>query len=141
MGAKRGFGSTSTSSAKDYLNYYVYEEGDWEAAGNLLKIFGLHNQTLDAKTLDGHKAHFIAGHGGYPLVGTAEQIVDELGKLADIGVDGCLISWVRYKEELAQWNEEVLPLMVQAGLRAPFAPAQTSRAAAMPSRVGGAAVA
>ncbi len=73
---------------------------------------------LDAKTLDGHKAHFIAGHGGYPLVGTAEQIVDELGKLADIGVDGCLISWVRYKEELAQWNEEVLPLMVQAGLRA-----------------------
>ena len=59
------------------------------------------------KTLEGHKAHFIAGHGGYPLVGTAEQI-DELGKLADIGVDGCLISWVRYKEELAQWNEEVL---------------------------------
>ncbi|MBV8243971.1 MAG: LLM class flavin-dependent oxidoreductase [Hyphomicrobiales bacterium] len=131
----------SEKEAKDYLNYYVYEKGDWEAAGNLLKIFGLHNQTLDAKTLDGHKAHFIAGHGGYPLVGTAEQIVDELGKLADIGVDGCLISWVRYKEELAQWNEEVLPLMVQAGLRAPFAPAQTSRAAAMPSRVGGTAVA
>ena len=56
------------------------------------------------------------------MVGTAEQIVDELGKLADIGVDGCLISWVRYKEELMQWNEEVLPLMVQAGLRAPFSP-------------------
>jgi dimethylsulfone monooxygenase len=88
---------------------------------------------LDAKTLDGHKAHFIAGHGGYPLVGTAEQIVDELGKLAEIGVDGCLISWVRYKEELVQWNEEVLPLMVQAGLRAPFSPAETSRAPAMPA--------
>ena len=52
--------------------------------------------------------------------------MDELGKLADIGVDGCLISWVRYKEELAQWSEEVLPLMVQAGLRAPFCPAQSS---------------
>ena len=46
---------------------------------------------LDPKTLEGHKAHFIAGHGGYPLVGTATQIVDELGKLADIGVDGCLV--------------------------------------------------
>jgi FMNH2-dependent dimethyl sulfone monooxygenase len=113
--------------AKDYLNYYVYEKGDWEAAGNLLKIFGLHNQTLDVATLEGHKAHFIAGHGGYPLVGTPDQIVDELGKLADIGVDGCLISWVRYKEELAQWNEQVLPLMVQAGLRAPFRAAQSSR--------------
>jgi alkanesulfonate monooxygenase SsuD/methylene tetrahydromethanopterin reductase-like flavin-dependent oxidoreductase (luciferase family) len=127
--------------AKDYLNYYVHEKGDWEAAGNLLKIFGLHNETLDAKTLDGHKAHFIAGHGGYPLVGTAEQIVDELGKLADIGVDGCLISWVRYKEELAQWNADVLPLMVQAGLRQPFRPAETARASMPPSPVADAAVA
>jgi alkanesulfonate monooxygenase SsuD/methylene tetrahydromethanopterin reductase-like flavin-dependent oxidoreductase (luciferase family) len=107
--------------AKDYLHRYVYEKGDWEAAGNLLRIFGLHNETLDPRTLEGHKAHFIAGHGGYPLVGTPEQIVDELVKLAEIGVDGCLISWVRYKEELDQWNEEVLPLLVQAGLRQPFA--------------------
>ena len=91
---------------------------------------------MDAKTLEGHKAHFIAGHGGYPLVGTAEQIVDELGKLADIGVDGCLISWVRYKEELAQWNEAVLPLMVQAGLRAPFPPGEPPRKPA-PARAAG----
>jgi alkanesulfonate monooxygenase SsuD/methylene tetrahydromethanopterin reductase-like flavin-dependent oxidoreductase (luciferase family) len=64
------------------------------------------------------------------LVGTAEQIVDELGKLADIGVDGCLISWVDYKNELAQWNADVLPLLVQAGLRQPFRLAQQGRAAA-----------
>jgi FMNH2-dependent dimethyl sulfone monooxygenase len=110
--------------AKDYLNYYVYEKGDWEAAGNLLRIFGMQTETLDNKTLESHKAHFIAGHGGYPLVGTAEQIVGELGKLADIGVDGCLISWVDYKNELKQWIDEVLPLTEQAGLRAPFAPAR-----------------
>jgi alkanesulfonate monooxygenase SsuD/methylene tetrahydromethanopterin reductase-like flavin-dependent oxidoreductase (luciferase family) len=114
--------------AKDYLNHYVVEKGDWEAAGNLLRIFGMQTETLDNKTLEGHKAHFIAGHGGYPLVGTPEQITDELGKLADIGVDGCLISWVDYKNELTQWNEDVLPLLVQAGLREPFAPAEASRA-------------
>jgi alkanesulfonate monooxygenase SsuD/methylene tetrahydromethanopterin reductase-like flavin-dependent oxidoreductase (luciferase family) len=114
--------------ATDYLNRYVYEQGDWEAAGNLLRIFGMQTETLDKATLDSHKAHFIAGHGGYPLVGTAEQITDELGKLADIGVDGCLISWVDYKTELAQWNAEVLPLLVQAGLRQPFAPAEKMRA-------------
>jgi len=34
----------------------------------------MQTETLDNKTLEGHKAHFIAGHGGYPLVGTAEQI-------------------------------------------------------------------
>lgn len=109
--------------AKDYLHHYVHEKGDWEAAGNLLRIFGMQSATLDKATLDSHKAHFIAGHGGYPAVGTPEQIVDELGKLADIGVDGCLLSWVDYKNELRQWNEEVLPLMVQAGLREEFRPA------------------
>jgi FMNH2-dependent dimethyl sulfone monooxygenase len=111
--------------AKDYLNYYVNEHGDREAAGNLLRIFGINTATLDSNTLEGHKAHFIAGHGGYPLVGTKEQIVDELGKLADIGVDGCLISWVDYKTELAQWNKDVLPLMEQAGLREPFTPGKS----------------
>jgi alkanesulfonate monooxygenase SsuD/methylene tetrahydromethanopterin reductase-like flavin-dependent oxidoreductase (luciferase family) len=75
---------------------------------------------LDKETLEAHKAHFIAGHGGYPLVGTAEQITEELGKLADIGVDGCLISWVDYKNELEQWHAQVLPLLEQAGLRRPF---------------------
>src|SRR5262249_33661110 len=131
----------SEKEAKDYLNYYVYEKGDWEAAGNLLKIFGLHNQTLDAKTLDGHKAHFIAGHGGYPLVGTAEKVAADLGKPAATGVAGCRISWVGYREGLARWKEEVRPLVVRGGFRAPCPPAQTLRAATMPSRVGGAAVA
>ena len=108
--------------AKDYLHHYVYEKGDWEAAGNLLRIFGVQSQTYDPKTLEDQKAHFIAGHGGYPLVGTAEQIADEMCKLADIGVDGCLISCVDYKSELIQWNERVLPLLEQAGLRRPFVP-------------------
>jgi FMNH2-dependent dimethyl sulfone monooxygenase len=54
------------------------------------------------------------------LVGTAEQVAAELCKLAKIGVDGCLISWVDYKNELKQWNTEVLPLLEQAGLRQPF---------------------
>jgi FMNH2-dependent dimethyl sulfone monooxygenase len=120
----------TAKKANDYLRYYVHEKGDWEAAGNLLRIFGMQAETLDPATLDGHKAHFIAGHGGYPLVGTAEHIVDELGKLSDIGVDGCLISWVDYKNELKQWNAEVLPLMEQVGLRQPFEPGQPANASA-----------
>jgi hypothetical protein len=35
--------------------------------------FGIQTETLDPKTLNDHKAHFITGHGGYPLVGTAER--------------------------------------------------------------------
>ncbi|MGE0746375.1 MAG: LLM class flavin-dependent oxidoreductase [Rhodospirillales bacterium] len=105
------------AEAKRYLDYYVREKGDYTAADNLLRIFGMQSETLDPKVLDQFRFHFIAGHGGYPLVGTPAQIVDEIDVLTRMGVDGCLISWVNYKEELAQWVDQVLPLMEQAGQR------------------------
>ena len=63
---------------------------------------------------------FIVGWGGYPLVGTPEQVVEEMGRLADIGVDILLLSWLDYLPELRHFGAEVLPLMQQAGLRAPI---------------------
>jgi len=105
--------------AKDYLNYYVRERGDYTAVNNLLEIFGMQSLTVDPKALDDFRFHFIAGHGGYPLVGTPEQIADELGRLSRAGVDGCLISWVKYKEEAKQWIDQVMPLLEQSGLRHP----------------------
>jgi len=109
--------------ANDYLNYYVREKGDYDAVNNLLKIFGMHSETLPPEMLDEFRFHFIAGHGGFPLVGTKEQIVSKLDLLARMGVDGCLISWVRYKDELEQWVTDILPLMEQAGLRSETNPA------------------
>jgi len=105
--------------AEDYLDYYVRQKGDYEAVDNLLDIFEVQTETLPEGALEQFRFHFIAGHGGYPLVGTPEQVVDGLQTLVDIGVDGCLISWVNYKDELRQWIDEVMPLMVDAGLRLP----------------------
>ena len=84
-----------------------------------MDIFEVQTETLPEGALEQFRFHFIAGHGGYPLVGTPEQVVDGLQTLADINVDGCLISWVNYKDELRQWIDDVMPLMVEAGLRLP----------------------
>ncbi len=108
------------AEAHRYLDYYVREKGDYEAVNNLLTIFGMQSRTLDPKVLDEFRFHFIAGHGGYPLVGTPVQIVDQLETLARMGVDGCLMSWVNYQDELKQWIDEVNPLLEQAGLRQRF---------------------
>ena len=105
--------------ARDYLDYYVRRKGDYEAVDNLLNIFEIQAETFDMKKLDEFRFHFIAGHGGYPLVGTPEQIVDEIDKLIAIGIDGVLMSWVDYKTELRQWIDRVLPLMEQNGQRKP----------------------
>ena len=127
---------SSAKEAREYLNYYVRQKGDAEAADNLLRVFGMQVQSLDPKKLHEYREHFIAGHGGYPLVGTPTQIVDELTQLADIGVDGCLLSFVDYTREVAQWIKEVLPLTEQAGLRDPFTASQESAGLNSPGRRG-----
>ena len=107
--------------AQDYLNYYVRERGDWEAVENLVRIFGLQSLALPNEVLEEFKFHFIAGWGGFPLVGTPEQIVDKLLMLSRAGIDGTVLSWVNYLEEMPQWIDQVMPLMEQAGLRRPVA--------------------
>jgi dimethylsulfone monooxygenase len=109
--------------ATDYLNYYVKEKGDWEAVDNLVRIFGMQSLALPKHVLEEFKFHFIAGWSGFPLVGTPEQIVDQLLMLSRNGLDGTALSFVNYQEELPQFIEDVVPLMEQAGLRSPFKPA------------------
>jgi alkanesulfonate monooxygenase SsuD/methylene tetrahydromethanopterin reductase-like flavin-dependent oxidoreductase (luciferase family) len=106
--------------ARDYLDHYVVAHGDDVAVTNMLRIFGMQSETLEPSVLDAFRFHFKAGHGGYPLVGTPEQIVDRIERLSALGVDGLLLSWVDYLGECRQWIERVLPLMEQAGQRQPF---------------------
>ena len=68
------------------------------------------------------KRRLIAGWGGYPLIGTPEQITDQLTALVNTGIDGIVLSWVNYHDEMRQWNNEVMPLIEQADLRKPYRP-------------------
>jgi alkanesulfonate monooxygenase SsuD/methylene tetrahydromethanopterin reductase-like flavin-dependent oxidoreductase (luciferase family) len=106
--------------ARDYLHHYVVERGDWEAVENMVSVMGVRKPSFTPEDLERLKFHFIAGWGGFPLVGTAEQIVDTLDGLSRAGLDGMLLNWVDYEAGLQQWIDEVLPLLEQAGLRQPL---------------------
>lgn len=108
------------AEAEQALNRYVIEYGDDIAVENMLSIFGMESQTLEPSVMDAFRFHFKAGHGGYPLVGTPESVVDDLVRLSGMGVDGVLLSWLDYLGEGRQWIDDVLPLMESAGLRAPY---------------------
>jgi alkanesulfonate monooxygenase SsuD/methylene tetrahydromethanopterin reductase-like flavin-dependent oxidoreductase (luciferase family) len=99
--------------AVDYYRYVAIEKGDH--AGDPT------GRRLPPPTRDSPKR--IPGWGGHPLIGTAEQIVDQLEELSRVGISGCLLSWVNNEREQPQWIAEVLPLVEQAGLRKPFSPA------------------
>ena len=110
----------SEKEARDYLHHYVVERGDDIAVANMLEIFGVQSDTLEPAVMDAFRFHFKAGHGGYPLVGTPAQIVEQMERLSAMGVDGILLSFVDYLAEGKAWIETVMPLMVEAGQRKQF---------------------
>ena len=120
-------GDTDDEALK-FRDWYVREKGDWQAVDNLVRVMGLQSGVLPKEQLEGAKYHFIAGWGGYPLVGSPSRIADEIGKLASVGLDGALLSWPRYEEGLTRFIAEIMPLVEQAGLRkAVSGPAETTK--------------
>ncbi|HCU88668.1 MAG TPA: hypothetical protein DGR97_01910 [Gammaproteobacteria bacterium] len=94
----------------------VVDAGDWEATHNIMRLLGIESGSFDEQ-IRNFGERFIAGWGGYPLVGTPEQIVDKMQALNDSGVEGLILTWLDYHEELEYFGDRVLPLLNQAGLR------------------------
>jgi len=46
-------------------------------------------------------------------------VVDGLQAFKDAGLDGVTLSWVDYGEGIAQYQEQLSPMLVEAGLRRP----------------------
>jgi alkanesulfonate monooxygenase SsuD/methylene tetrahydromethanopterin reductase-like flavin-dependent oxidoreductase (luciferase family) len=105
------------AEARRYSDYVVHEKGDWEAVTFALNTLGLNAKTFSPEAIKHLKELFIAGWGSYPLIGTREQVVDGLVKLSGMGLDGVLLCWPRYEEEMREFKNNTYPLLVQAGLR------------------------
>jgi len=95
----------------------IIAEGDWAAVHNIMDLLGMESSSFNEQ-IKNFGERFIAGWGGYPLVGTPEQVVAMMVELRDLGIEGFILSWLDYYEELKYFGERVLPLMKQAGLRA-----------------------
>ena len=96
---------------------YIVEKGDWEATRGIIRLLGIESGSFSEEHLTKYAEHFIAGWGGYPMVGTPEQVTEELVKLSHIGLEGMILCWLDYNEEIKYFGERVMPLMRQAGLR------------------------
>jgi alkanesulfonate monooxygenase SsuD/methylene tetrahydromethanopterin reductase-like flavin-dependent oxidoreductase (luciferase family) len=105
------------AEARRYSDYVVHEKGDWEAVTFALNTLGLNAKTFSPEAIKHLKELFIAGWGGYPLIGTKEQVVDGLKMLSAMGLDGMLLSWPRFEEGMREFKTVTYPLLVQAGLR------------------------
>ena len=105
--------------ARDFYRYYVHDKGDWQAARNMIDTFAaeINARNIPPERLKAYQEAFIAGWGGFPLIGTKEQIVDGWRDLSRAGLDGVLLAWPRFEHGMREFRDVTYPLIKQAGLR------------------------
>jgi dimethylsulfone monooxygenase len=107
--------------AEEYYDYVHRQVADLQGAANITGISKVHSQSTDwtadeRKLLEG----MVAGFWGIPMVGSADQVAQQLIDLHEAGADGIAISFVNFDEGLEQMERLLLPRLIAAGLRAPL---------------------
>ncbi len=94
----------------------IIDHGDRVAAGNLMKVLGIESQSFNER-IEKYRERIVAGWGTNPVLGTPEQVTEQLGKMSSAGLDGVVFGFLDYNEELKYFDSAVMPLLKQAGLR------------------------
>lgn len=110
-------GDTEADARRRYQE--ILDRGDREAARNFMHYLGLNSASFSAQIAAALEEHFISSGGGYPIIGTAEQVADELTAMHEAGIEGYLMGGVPYGETLARFEAEVLPELRKRNLRLP----------------------
>jgi len=105
--------------AQDYHRHYADTHADWAAVDNLIRLQFAHAQSFPHDLLKLIRERFAAGHGGFPLVGTPEQIADRICELHETGFGGTTLAFVNYVDEFPYFRDTVLPILEDRGLRLP----------------------
>lgn len=109
----------TAKEAEEYLHYYAVENADWDAVDNLMRLQGLHSQSFTPEMLTMFRSRFAAGHGTCPLIGSPDDVADEIERYAKAGFGGMTLAFVDYVGELEYFAQEVMPRLEAKGLRAP----------------------
>lgn len=93
----------------------ILEGADVDGVNRLLHFTGQHGKSFNDIVLE-HRELMVNSGGSFGLVGTPEQIVEQMGELAEAGLDGLAIGMYDYLPDMKFFGDEVMPLLRKAGL-------------------------
>jgi alkanesulfonate monooxygenase SsuD/methylene tetrahydromethanopterin reductase-like flavin-dependent oxidoreductase (luciferase family) len=111
--------SESREEALRFVHYYVDEYGDEEYVDRFIELLNPGANTLPVDQRDAMRRSLKQGIAGQPLLGTAQDIAAAIDEISSYGIDGILLNWIDPGSGIRAFNDQVLPLLERAGLRAP----------------------
>jgi FMNH2-dependent dimethyl sulfone monooxygenase len=118
--------------AEDYYYYYAEEQADDDALAyfyrqriaTMTKGTARHEQPLERSKMNRFaratgKSYSGSFPGMYPVVGTPDDVIQEMLTIKNAGIAGSTLVFLNYLMELPYFIQEVLPRMERAGLRGP----------------------
>ena len=105
------------AEAQAAVDYFVHQNQDTDAVENLVRLQFAHAHSFPHDLLAQIKHLMAQGHGGYPLIGTPQQVADGIIRLHETGFAGTTLSFFDYAEEFPYFRDTVLPLLREAGIR------------------------
>lgn len=103
--------------AEDYFRYAVVENADWAAVDLIVGKRGKPREQLTEEEFQKQRSGYAMGMGGLRIVGTPDQVADQIAALSKAGMRGIAVSLVNYADELPYFADEVLPRLARMGLR------------------------
>ena len=102
--------------ARDYFHYWTEDMADWKSADYMLSIKGIRRADDPAGYAVKRKA-LVHGQSGFTMIGTPDDVAEELQGIAAAGFEGIGFSFLNYLLELPYFAQEVLPRLTRMGLR------------------------
>lgn len=107
----------SRAEAEDYYEHYAVTMADDGALDYMLSKQAANARNHDAETYRLHRKWFAGGAGTYPLIGTPDDIAEQMVDMSRAGFEGTTVSFVNFTDELPYFCDSVLPRLKAAGLR------------------------
>ena len=109
----------SAAETRDYYNYLIHENGDW-AAGEFMRdsyaaMGSAPDEVLNSSVF---LQRLMSGHGTLPIIGDPSEVADQIAHLHGAGLNGMAMALPNYLEDFEIFRVEVLPRLVERGIRA-----------------------
>jgi dimethylsulfone monooxygenase len=109
---------STAAEAEAYYQHAIVDHADWGSVERMLALKDITRETVSPEEYEAKRMYFAKmGIGGYPFVGTPDKIAGELADLSRAGVRGVAVSFVNYLDEFPLFRDEVLPRLVDLGVR------------------------